>query len=118
MTHHLPDDHDDTLFFESPRGAVRYCRGCCAYELRFGNAIIALDRAEFDELVETIAELDRPPRAGDCTRPSHAVVWLGESGNGFRFTPEELSELHRLIAGARLFASLPPADRSSDSAID
>lgn len=97
--------HEEMLF-ESRRGFVRCCRGCGAFELRFGNAILSMDATELTELTHTVAAYDDAQRSPDAAGGQHAVVWLGHSGAGFRFRRDEVSELHRLLAGANLFAEL------------
>ncbi|MBL0940007.1 MAG: hypothetical protein IBJ03_14025 [Gemmatimonadaceae bacterium] len=106
--------HEEMLF-ESNRGFVRCCRSCGAFELRFGNAIIGMRLEELRLLTDTVSRLES--EFTDESRPAndHAVIWLGHDGSGFRFRREEIAELHRLLAGARLFAmmSVDPSDLDS-----
>lgn len=100
--HHA--SHSEQLF-ESDHGFVRYCRNCASFELRFGNAIMGLSPADLTDLCEMIAQFDveSPERRAP---DEHSVVWVGNSGAGFRFTRPEISELNRLLSGATLFAEL------------
>jgi hypothetical protein len=106
--------HEEMLF-ESPRGFVRCCRVCGAFELRFGNAIISMRLDELCLLTDTVARFEADFAGERPPSHDHAVVWLGREGSGFRFRREEIAELHRLLAGARLFATMldNPTDQDS-----
>ncbi len=109
MLHSHESDHGDELLFESPRGYVRHCRACGAFELRFGNAIVSLTPDDLEILCETVSGYDVAAAVeepfGGVAR-NYAVIWVGDTGTGFRFGRDEIAELHRLLAGARLFARL------------
>lgn len=106
--HQPHSEHGDEVLFESAHGYVRHCKTCGAYELRFGNAIVSLTSEDLDILCDTVADYDSEPvsEAFSGSPENYAVIWVGDSGTGFRFGREEITELHRLLAGARLFARL------------
>lgn len=109
--------HDEMLF-ESRRGFVRCCRSCRQFELRFGNAILALTADDLLDLIETVAAYDSDDAHAGSTPNDHGVIWLGDSGAGFRFRRDEVAELHRLLAGARLFAQLNPTDHDRSPSLE
>jgi hypothetical protein len=110
-------DHlHEEMLFESKRGFVRCCRLCGAFELRFGNAIMALRLDELQLLTDSVRRLDDEFRTAQRPEHGHATIWLGAEGSGFRFRRDEIAELHRLLAGACLFAQLHAPTSEPDSA--
>ncbi|BAH39842.1 MAG TPA: hypothetical protein DGD08_13160 [Gemmatimonas aurantiaca] len=116
MAEEFPHVHEEMLF-ESRRGFVRCCRACGAFELRFGNAILSMNAADLSALTDTVAAYDTGRMRPGSTPSDHAVIWLGHNGAGFRFRREEVAELHRLLAGARLFANLGQDEDPEDAPI-
>lgn len=116
----MHDEHSfqlhEELLFESHRGFVRCCRACGTFELRFGNVVMQLSADDFSLLHSTVAELDQPRDSDGPTARDHAIIWLGNDGTGFRFTRDEVVELHRLLSGALLLSHLPTSDVSSEDA--
>jgi hypothetical protein len=106
--------HEEMLF-ESPGGFVRCCRLCGAFELRFGNAIIGMRLEELRLLTDTVARFEADFHSDTPPAHDHAVIWLGHEGSGFRFRREEIAELHRLLAGACLFATMLDPHPDPDS---
>ena len=94
----VPPPHPRMLLFETARGQVRCCD---RLELRFGNALLALGADELPHVLRQLGEAERPAGAG-----GEATLLLAESGCGWVFTRDELAELHRLAAGARLMLDL------------
>lgn len=115
MAHpHTGDDRYRPLF-ETDRGCVLHCDCCGGLQLHFGNAILGLSAPDFDPLRETIRALEQD--AGEWSRAvvlpgrtrtgrERATIFVGETGVGFAFDADELTELHRLLEGARLFLEL------------
>lgn len=110
------DHPHEEMLFESKRGFVRYCRVCGAFELRFGNAILGLRNDDLRLITETVQLFDEEYRTGLRPDSAPSTIWLGHEGSGFRFRREEIAELHRLLAGAALFAQLHPSASEPDSA--
>lgn len=96
-----PPPHPRTLLFETARGQVRRCVCCDRLEMRFGNALIALGADELPHVLRQLGEAEGPPGVG-----GEATLLLAESGCGWVFTRDEVAELHRLAAGARLMLDL------------
>lgn len=108
-TPHSGDGRYDVLF-ETTRGRLTHCRCCGELELRFGNALLALNGSDFDPLRQTVAELEADAVAARDRGPlavgARAELRLGDSGVGFAFDAEELVELHRLLEGGALLLEL------------
>lgn len=123
---HAGDDRYEPLF-ETDRGRVLYCDCCGSLQLHFGNAILGLNATDFDPLRHTIRALEHDAlQVGAGGRPrqararERATLFVGDSGVGFAFDAGELTELHRLLEGARLFLELQgsaggPDDRARSS---
>lgn len=91
------------MVFETARGRVLRCACCGALEVRFGNALLALHATEFAEVLASVAAYDAPGDDDQGVPPDRpCVLYLGNSGCGWTFTPDEAAELHRLLAGSRL----------------
>jgi hypothetical protein len=103
---------DPLLLFETERGRVRRCDCCDTIRVHLGNALLAVDADGFAQLVDTVAAFDRGDTPLGPWPEGHALVHVGDSGVALAFTPAEVAELHRLLAGARLMLDLgsaPPA---------
>ena len=97
---------DPLLVFETERGRVRRCDCCDTLRVHFGAALMSADPAGFDGLLETVAAFDRGDTPLGPWPEGHALLHVGETGAAFAFTPGEISELHRLLAGAKLMLEL------------
>lgn len=97
---------DPLLVFETVRGRVRRCDCCDTLRVHFGAALMSADPAGFEGLFETVAAFDRGETPLGPWPEGHALLHVGESGAAFAFTPPEIAELHRLLAGARLMLEL------------
>lgn len=102
--------------FETPRGCVLRCRCCDRLLVRFGNALLTLDRDELERLRATL----RAHHAGPVRRaPGRPVAEASTScplvlqprdvGLAFVFTPDEVAELEVLLEGATLLLDLRAA---------
>lgn len=109
------DHPHEELLFESKRGFVRCCRVCGSLELRFGNAILGLRSDDLSLIIESVQRFDEEYRTGQRPDSAPSTIWLGHDGSGFRFRRDEIAELHRLLAGAALFAQLHPTTSEPDS---
>lgn len=75
-------------------------------ELRFGNAVIGLIDDDLDQLLQAVATFDASSQGATDHPLEHALVYIGHSGNGYRFSHPQVSELHRLLVGAQLLLGL------------
>lgn len=114
---------DPLLVFETARGRVRRCDCCDTLRVHFGASLMSAEPAGFDALLETVAAFDRGETPLGPWPEGHALLHVGETGAAFAFTPGEISELHRLLAGARLMLELgldgadaPDGDEPDDPA--
>ena len=103
--------HRRASLFETVHGHVRRCPCCRLLEVRFGNALLAVDADDLpdvlDQLVEAESQADARADAGASAPPDAPVsgevtLLLGDSGSGWVFSRAEAAELHRLVAGAQL----------------
>ena len=104
---------DPRLLFETEHGRVRRCDCCDTLRVRLGNALLAVDGDDFGQLLGVVAAFDRGETPLGPWPEGHALLHVGDSGVALAFTPDEIAELHRLLAGARLLLDLgsaPPAD--------
>ena len=125
---HQPHTGDDRYrpLFETDRGAVLHCDCCGGLQLHFGNAILGFSAGDFDPLRETIQALEQD--ASEWSRAvvlpglpgrrrsgrERATIFVGETGIGLAFDADELTELHRLLEGARLFLDLEESAGGSE----
>ena len=102
---------DPLLLFETAAGRVRRCDCCDTLRVHLGNAMLAVDADGFGQLVETVAAFDRGDTPLGPWPEDRALLHVGDSGVALAFTTDEVAELHRLLAGARLMLDLaPPAE--------
>ena len=64
--------------------------------------MLAVEPDGFAQLLDTVAAFDRGDTPLGPWPERHALLHVGETGAAFAFTPAEIAELHRLLAGARL----------------
>lgn len=107
---------DPLLVFETTRGRVRRCDCCSTLRVHFGAALMSADPAGFDGLLETVIGFDRGDTPLGPWPEGHALLHLGETGAAFAFTPAEITELHQLLAGAKLMLELGIGGPSADAA--
>ena len=109
---------DPLLVFETARGRVRRCDCCDTLRVHVGTALMSADPAGFDGLLETVAAFDRGDTPLGPWPEGHALLHVGETGAAFAFTPVEIAELHRLLAGARLMLELGLDDAGEPEGTD
>lgn len=97
---------DPLLVFETAGGRVRRCDCCDTLRVHFGAALMSADPAGFDALLATVVAFDRGDTPLGPWPEGHALLHVGETGAAFAFTPVEIAELHRLLAGAKLMLEL------------
>ena len=107
---------DPLLVFETGRGRVRACDCCDTLRVHFGTALMSADTAGFAALLDTVAAFDRGDTPLGPWPEGHALLHVGDTGAAFAFTPVEIAELHRLLAGARLMLELGPTADDPDTA--
>jgi hypothetical protein len=103
--------HRRASVFETAHGHVRRCPCCSWLEVRFGNALLALDADDLPAVLDQlgVAEAQAGERAGVPTTAAPAdevTLLLGDTGSGWVFSRTEAAELHRLVAGAQLLLDL------------
>jgi hypothetical protein len=102
---------DALLVFETGNGRVRRCDCCDTLRVHLGNAMLAVDADGFGQLLENVAAFDRGDTPLGPWPADRALLHVGDSGVALVFTTDEIAELHRLLAGARLMLDLaPPTD--------
>lgn len=97
---------DPLLLFETERGRVRRCDCCDTLRVHLGSALLAVDGEGFAQLTATVAAFDRGETPLGPWPVGHALLHVGETGAAFAFTPAEIAELHRLLAGTQLMLDL------------
>jgi hypothetical protein len=100
---------DPQLLFETERGRVRRCDCCDTLRVHLGNAVLAVDAEDFAQLLDAVAAFDRGDTPLGPWPEGRALLHVGDSGVALAFTPGEIAELHRLLAGARLLLDLGSA---------
>lgn len=100
---------DALLLFETEHGRVRRCDCCDTLRIHMGNAMMAAEPEGYAQLLETVAAFDRGDTPLGPWPAGRALLHLGDSGAAFAFTPAEIAELHRLLAGAQLMLDLGAA---------
>ncbi|MGV3711200.1 MAG: hypothetical protein ACO1Q7_20435 [Gemmatimonas sp.] len=83
-------------------------------ELRFGNAVIALVDDELDQLLDAVAAFDGSAEGATDHPMEHALIYIGNTGNGYRFSRPQITELHRLLVGAQLLLQLKGNPATAD----
>ena len=106
---------DPLLVFETARGRVRRCDCCDTLRVHFGAALMSPDPAGFDGLLATVVAFDRGDTPLGPWPEGHALLHVGETGAAFAFTPVEIAELHRLLAGTKLMLDLGIGDATDDA---
>jgi len=101
---------DPLLLFETGRGRIRRCDCCETIRVHMGNALLEVDVDGFGELLDSVAAFDRGDTPLGPWPEGHALLHVGDSGVALAFTPAEVAELHRLLAGAQLMLDLAPPD--------
>jgi len=97
---------DPQLLFETRHGRVRRCDCCDTIRVHFRNAALAVGPDDLAQLLDVVSAFDRGETPLGPWPEGHALLHVGESGVALAFTPTEVAELHRLLAGARLFLDL------------
>lgn len=110
--------------FATARGCVHRCRCCEQLQVHFGNALLSLDRDDFERLRVMVADVDagfaQPPHAaadsastGDADSAAaasalsyRAVLHAGQSGAAYSFTRDDVTELRALLEGSRFLLGL------------
>jgi len=110
------DQHGDhAAVFETDHGAVLRCACCERLLVRFGNALLSLDRPEFARLRHLVGAVDVCPDGGDPSvrpvSPDRLVLHATDPGMAFVFTRGERAELEMLLEGAALLLELGDSTR-------
>lgn len=116
QSHRNHPHHPSRVVFESQNGSVLRCATCGGMELRFGNAVIALIDDDLDQLQRAVATFDASSQGATGHPMEHALVYIGNSGNGYRFSHPQVSELHRLLVGAQLLLGMDGNPATADDA--
>ncbi len=101
------------IVFATEAGTVRRCSQCGALQLRFGNGLLGLAPSDLGHLLKSVAAYDHDGAAATGDPREHAVFHFGDTGIGFRFTRDEVAELHRLLSGTQLLLEMRQAPSSS-----
>lgn len=106
---------DHTAVFETPLGAVLRCTSCERLLVRFGNALLSLDRLEFARLRATIGasgvQRDCGTPLDDHAWSDYMVLHASDPGMAFIFTRGERAQLEILLEGAALLLELSEIGR-------
>ena len=97
--------HRRASLFETAHGQVRRCPCCTLLEVRFGQALLALDADDLPHVLDQLGAAESHA-AAPAAPGGEVTLLLGESGSGWVFTAPEAAELHRLVAGAQLLLGL------------
>lgn len=97
-----------TTIAESTRGRLEHCSSGDCLRLRFGNAVLELDRDELATVLDMVTAHDLRPHPEGADPSEHALIDIGGSGASFAFTHDEVAELRALLTRAALALAAAP----------